>query len=400
LSAAPASPVKGQKYFNTTTNVEFTYNGTAWVTDMASTQTLAAIAAANPNAGAVAMNNQKITGLAEPTAGSDAATKNYVDTAQAGMNLHEGVTVATTANLAWTYTAGTADASGGTGIGATLTAPAIGITTIDGQNLVLGDRLLVKNQTTALQNGIYAVTTAGTASVATILTRAADFDNSTAGEVYVGDFFYVASGSTLANTAWVMNTVGTSTNPVKGIVLGTDAMSFVQFSGGTSYTAGNGLTLTSGTFAVVGTANRITSTAGSIDIASTYVGQATITTLGTITSGTWNGVAVAVGFGGTGASTAAGARTNLSSSGFALPQKYTATNSSLTPSGNVVAWSIPAATHLLGAITSIIVQVYDTANGALVDTDITVNQSTGDITLQWVSATTVAAGAYRMVAIG
>lgn len=78
-----------------------------------------------------------------------------------------------------------------------------------------------------------------------------------------------------------------------------------------TYTAGNGLTLTGNDFNVGGTANRITVSADAIDIASTYVGQASITTLGTITAGTWNGTSIAIANGGTGATTALGARANL-----------------------------------------------------------------------------------------
>lgn len=80
--------------------------------------------------------------------------------------------VATTANFASTY------ANGASGVGATLTASAVGVTTIDGIALTAGMRVLVKDQTTAAQNGIYTVTTAGTASVATVLTRSTDADTS------------------------------------------------------------------------------------------------------------------------------------------------------------------------------------------------------------------------------
>jgi hypothetical protein len=78
-----------------------------------------------------------------------------------------------------------------------------------------------------------------------------------------------------------------------------------------TYTAGNGLTLTGNDFNVGGTANRIIVTSDAIDIASTYVGQTSITTLGTITAGTWNGTSIAISNGGTGATTALGARANL-----------------------------------------------------------------------------------------
>src|SRR3954471_10399323 len=83
---------------------------------------------------------------------------------------NQSVSVASTANFASTYANGTA------GVGATLTASAVGVTTLDGVNLTAGMRVLLKDQTTAFQNGIYTVTTVGTASVATVLTRAIDAD--------------------------------------------------------------------------------------------------------------------------------------------------------------------------------------------------------------------------------
>ena len=148
-------------------------------------------------------------------------------------------------------TAGNTGADGGTGVGATLTYAA-GVTTIDGHTLVLGDRVLVKNGITgtgatgtnpvSTANGIYTVTTAGTVSVATILTRATDSDNHIAGQVMAGDFVYVAAGGQ-AGTSWVQSSVGTSTTPVNGIKLGTDTISFSQFSGAGTYTGINGVTV-------------------------------------------------------------------------------------------------------------------------------------------------------------
>lgn len=83
---------------------------------------------------------------------------------------NQSCAAATTGNFAATYANGTA------GVGATLTASAVGVTTLDGYTILLNDRVLVKNQTTPAQNGIYTVTTLGTASVATVLTRTIDAD--------------------------------------------------------------------------------------------------------------------------------------------------------------------------------------------------------------------------------
>jgi hypothetical protein len=195
------------------------------------------------------MGTYKITNLATPVAGTDAANKNYVDAAVTGLNVHDEVQVATTANLTgWTYAAGTTDASQGTGIGATLTNGTTGTSTIDGYTLLANDRVLVKNQTTQTQNGIYTVTTAGTTGVATVLTRATDSDNHIAGQITAGDFVFVTGGSTQISTGWTQTASGTATTPVKGIKLGTDAITFSQFSGAGTYTASNGVTLSGNNF--------------------------------------------------------------------------------------------------------------------------------------------------------
>jgi hypothetical protein len=201
---------------------------------------------------AVAFNAQKITGLADPTAAQDAATKNYVDGVAQGLNVHDSALVATTVNLTgWTYANGSADASQGTGVGATLTNGTTGTSIIDSYTLQLNDRVLVKNQTTKTQNGIYTVTTAGTTGVSTVLTRATDADNHIPGQVTAGDFVFVSGVSgTTSQTAqgWSQIDTGTATTPAKAIKIGTDNIEFSQFSGAGTYTASNGVTLTGSNF--------------------------------------------------------------------------------------------------------------------------------------------------------
>lgn len=206
---------------------------------------------------------------ATPTDSAHVATKGYVDAARSGLDVKDSVRVATTApiNLATDLNNGDA---------------------IDGITLVTGDRVLVKNQTTASENGIYVATATGAA------TRATDFD--TGVEVTSGAFTFVEQGNTNADSGWVLTTDGT-------IVVGTTALAFAQFSGAGQITAGAGLTKTGNTIDAVGTADRITVNADSIDIASTYVGQTSITTLGTIATGTWNATTISVGKGGTGLTT-------------------------------------------------------------------------------------------------
>ena len=397
-----------------------------------------------------------------PVNPTDAANKAYVDTTAAGFNVHNGVSAATTANLVGTYTAGTTGADGGTGVGAYFKLTATGSLTLDTNYvLALGDRVLVKNQSTQTQNGIYVVvsdgiggSTTGTGypaadSTHVVLMRATDYDNSVAGEVFEGDLIYVGSGQSLAATSWVMSALGTSTTPHDGIKIGTDNIIFSQFAGAGSYTANNGITLTGNNFTANLTA-RLALTGNAIDLASlgtitpgssgavsSFITSVTVDTYGRVTGYstgtqaiatssvagiasfsstnftiTGNNVAVTnvantvisgyltIAQGGTGATTAAAARTNLSSTSFALPQKYTATNSALTQTGGQVTWSIPQATHLLTASGGYIIQVKDTSTLSVVDVDIQINDSTGDVTLGWNSASNVSAGAYRVTIIG
>lgn len=215
----------------------------------------------------VSLNSQKITNLATPTSDSDAATKAYVDASRSGLDVKASCRVATTANI-------------------TLS----GTQTIDGISVIAGDRVLVKNQSTASQNGIYVVA-AGSWS------RATDADADA--EVTSGLFTFIEEGTANADSGWVLTTDGS-------ITVGSSSLAFSQFSGAGQITAGAGLTKTSNTLDVVGTADRITVNSDSVDIASTYVGQATITTLGTIGTGVWNGSTIGVAYGGTGATTLTG----------------------------------------------------------------------------------------------
>ena len=300
-------------------------------------------------------DNNRITDLAAPVNANDAATKGYVDSVAEGLHVHASVKTATTQdeNLS--------------------TYPVAG-DLMDGVTLAAGDRVLIKNQADATLNGIYVVNEAAAP------TRAADYN--TAAEVQAGDFVFVDAGNTYANTGWVQ------TNPVA--TLGTDDIEWVQFSGAGTFTAGDGLTIDGNEFNIVGTADRITVNADSVDIASTYVGQTSITTLGTIATGTWEATDVAVAHGGTGASTAAGARANLGAT-----TKYTTTNPELTPSSGAVTWTV---THSLG-IRTVVVQVYalDTFEQVEVDVERT---NTNEVTLSWVAASTVLEDSYQVVIVG
>ena len=242
----------------------------------------------NPNGtGTVDVNGARISGLGIPTQDTDAATKLYVDTVAEGLSVKPAVRAASTANITATYNNGT------NGVGATLTIAATATLTIDGVNSwTVGDGILVKNQTSAFQNGRYYVSTVGNISAAWVLTRCSKCDEPTEiPSMYV----FVQEGTTYASTGWVA-----TVEDFADFDVGVDDITFTQFSGAGTYLAGNGLTITGSTFNVVGTADRITANADSVDIASTYVGQSSITTLGTIGSGTWEGSVVGPTYGGTG----------------------------------------------------------------------------------------------------
>lgn len=168
-----------------------------------------------------------------PTSNVQAANKGYVDALAAGINIKEQASYATTSALNVTYTAGTSDSSGGLGVGATITATSNGALSPDGTEVVSGERVLVKNQTDAKQNGIYTVTDPGDGDSPFILTRATDFngESTTNGIVKNGDYVFITSGSTNSNASFVISQSGTSTSPSGAIKFGTDNVLFSQYSG-------------------------------------------------------------------------------------------------------------------------------------------------------------------------
>ena len=291
--------------------------------------------------GNIFLSNQTwITNLQNPVQAQDAATKNYVDTVAQGLDAKASVHAATYVALvdAYTYNNGTG------GIGATLTANAVGNLVIDGQTIALNDRVLIKNETgafvnnttpSAAFNGIYLCTTAGAPGTAWVLTRAVDFDVNT--EMYAA-FTFVETGTNNNDTGWVCtNSAGSSP-----ITVGTTQIEFTQFSGAGSYTAGTGLSLTGTVFSIANTAVTTGSYGNSSAISTftvnqqgqlTAAGTASITApAGDLTGNTLNATVLNSSL------TSVGTLTSLSVSGNTVSGNVNSTI--LSASGNVVGGNV------------------------------------------------------------
>ena len=166
-----------------------------------------------------------------PSNANDIASKSYVDSTVNGLDVKESVRVATTA-------AGTLASSFANG------------STVDGVSLSTGDRILLKDQTDASENGVYTVNASGAP------TRAADFDADS--EVTAGAFFFVEEGTTNADNGFTLTTND-------DITVGTTDLTFTQFSGSGQITAGTGMTKSGNTLNVVG-GDGITANANDIAI--------------------------------------------------------------------------------------------------------------------------------------
>ena len=374
LGSAPASPVTGQLYYDTGSNTLFWYNGSSWVSasggaasdattsskgivqlagDLAGTAASPQIAAgaivdADVNAAAaitesklnlatdaavgtgsrrtlgagaqqampgnrtldaitapaadLSINTHKLTNVVDPTNPQDGATKNYVDAQSQGLDAKASCRVATTANIA--------TLAGG--------AP----NTLDGITLASGDRILVKDQTTQNQNGIYTVTTLGTGANGT-WTRATDMDAWT--EV-PSAYVWIEVGTVNADTGWVCTAD-------QGGTLGTTSITWVQFAAAGVILGGAGLLKTGQTIDIIGVAN------GGLQINADSIGVD-----GTV------------------------ARYYSSST-------HTATTS----------WTITQATHGCHASRGLIVQVHDNTSGAWELPDVTI-ASNGDVTITYAVA--------------
>jgi len=189
--------------------------------------------------GTIDVSNTRITSVATPTSANDAANKEYVDEVAQGLKARTAANAYSSTNLTATYDNGTA------GVGATLTADANGaFPTIDGitLNTTTARRLLVAGQTNPAHNGLYVLIQQGDAGTPWILRRCSECD--TALEI-PGSFVFIAGGTIYSNTGWVASVANATT-----FTVGTDAITWIQFSGAGQYTAGDGLDLTGTVFSV------------------------------------------------------------------------------------------------------------------------------------------------------
>jgi len=352
------------------------------------------IGAGTPSTGvftSVGMTTGTIT--TAPTNSIDIVNKEYADSIASGINFHASCNLASAAALpSCTYNNGTS------GVGATLTATANGALTVDSVLTVVNNRVLVKNQASDAQNGIYVVTQVGSAGTPFILTRATDYDTSGTGtnEIDQGDFVLILAGTVNANTSWVQQT------PLP-ITVGTTSLVWVQFGAPITYSAGTGLTLAGTTFSITNTAvsantygsasqvpvfavnaqgqltsvtntsiaiasgavsglaasattdttNATNITSGTLPtgrISGSYTG---ITGVGTLTAGTWNGSTIGIGYGGTGltATPTNGQLAIGNGSGYTLANLTAGTNVSISnTSGGITISATPAAG---GTVTSV-----------------------------------------------
>src|SRR5210317_1181944 len=217
----------------TFTNKTFDANGTG--------NSISNIEVADLASGVLDTDLNSVAGT-DTTLASAKAIKTYVDTvAAAGIHYHDPVRVESPINLNAAYNNGTA------GVDATLTnSGTLAAISIDGVALSLYDRVLIYNQTNAAHNGVYTVTTVGSASVAWVLTRSSDTDSYGASDpdsLGEGDAFFVREGATGAGELYVMTTSGT-------ITFGTTNITFSAIAETAVYSAGTGLNLTGTTFSV------------------------------------------------------------------------------------------------------------------------------------------------------
>lgn len=268
----------------------------------------------------------------DPVAALGAATKQYVDSLAAGLSPRTSCRVGTTAALTVTYN------NGASGVGATLTNAGVqAALSIDGVTLAVNDRVLVKDQASTFQNGIYVVTNIGSGATNWVLTRATDYDTAAPNEVVEGSYTIISQGTVNATNMFVETGAGPFT-------IGTTPIVFSAFNSAAGITAGTGLTkvgnvlsltnpvlpslggtgianadaktitlggavVTAGAFTTSGAFGLTLTTTNTTNVTLPTTGtlvNTAVTSLpslagvGTITSGIWNGTLIGSTYGGTG----------------------------------------------------------------------------------------------------
>ena len=370
LQNPPSNPVAGQIYYDTDTNQITLWNGTAWVSLAAggdvSTQITNAINALTTTdieegtnlyftdeRAQDAVGNAVGTGLVyNDTTGaisvntSTIATTSYVDGLVQGLSVKDSVRAATAV-------AGTLATSFENG------------DTVGGVTIATNDRILIKNQVTATENGIYIVNASGAP------TRAADADP-VASELEKGSYVLVTDG-TYAATGWVVTAYSSG------------ATTWTQFSAANEYSAGNGISIASNVISadLDGANSGLSLGAGGLSVNLAATGGLEKDALtGAISINLGTGVTVN------------GSNELTFASGYGV-QKYAAQNVLIEPSSNVATWVV---THSIGT-RDVEVQVYELSGYTQVEVDV-VRTNTAAVTLSWVATSNVAADTYRVVVLG
>jgi len=338
----------------------------------------------------VSMNSHKITNVATPTSSGDAVNKSYADALALGSIPKITAQLATAGALpACTY------ANGTSGVGATLTGNSNGALTVDGTVVQSAWRVLVTSQSSALQNGLYDVTTVGDGSHPFVLTRNASMDQNSE---FAGSFIPVEDeGTSQANSIWLCVTTAAPT-------IGTDPIAFTRLNKATDLAAGTGIGISGNTVSVAGitltfaslgnssgwlhndgSGTLIYSTPTPTNLGlgnventalSTWAGTTNITTVGTIATGTWAGTAVGTTHGGTGATSANAGFNALAPSQTGNSGKF------LTTDGTNTSWGTVSGGGGSGTVTSV---------GLALPAEFSVSGtpviSTGTLTGSWANAT-------------
>ena len=331
--------------------------------------------AALPKSGGTMTGDLTLSGA--PTNDLHAATKKYVDDAVAGLTWKASVHLLADTNVALTGTSGTLVIDGHTALDS-------------GDN---GYRILLTNQTTGTEEGIYVYSDAGSGYT---LTRATDADAYTE---LINATVFVSEGTLYGLTSWTQS---------NGYLTSFAGQSWVQFNAAQTYTAGTGLTLTGSTFNVGGTTGRIVANADTIDLDTTAVSAGNYgssTAVPTFTVDAYGRLTAAGSTAYADASTSSKGIASFNSTYFSVSSGAVtlatgaakANGAATKQTGTNSAGTTTTVNHGLGQWVH--AQMFDTSTGALVEVDV-VNASTSGGTTTFTFASSQSAGAYTYVIIG